>query len=56
LILATLKACDGNKVRAAGMLKISLKTLYNRLNEYGAPEAPTDPGASLPPDSGSSAT
>jgi two-component system, NtrC family, response regulator AtoC len=36
LIMATLSACDGNKVQAAGMLKISLKTLYNRLNEYGA--------------------
>jgi DNA-binding NtrC family response regulator len=36
LILATLRACDGNKVRAAGMLKISLKTLYNRLNQYGS--------------------
>jgi DNA-binding NtrC family response regulator len=46
LILATLQACDGNKVRAAGMLKISLKTLYNRLNQYGAAaEAPpTEPG------------
>ncbi len=34
LILATLEACDGNKEKAAGILKISLKTLYNRLNEY----------------------
>ncbi len=36
LILATLDACDGNKERAAGILSISLKTLYNRLKEYKA--------------------
>jgi two-component system, NtrC family, response regulator AtoC len=34
LILATLEHCDGDKKRAAAVLKISLKTLYNRLNEY----------------------
>jgi DNA-binding NtrC family response regulator len=34
LILATLEACDGNKEKAAGMLSISVKTLYNRLNAY----------------------
>ncbi len=34
LILATLDQCDGDKKKAAGVLKISLKTLYNRLNEY----------------------
>ncbi len=34
LILATLEQCDGDKKRAAEVLKISLKTLYNRLNEY----------------------
>lgn len=34
LILATLKACDENKEQAAGSLGISLKTLYNRLNQY----------------------
>ena len=34
LILATLEHCDGDKKRAADVLKISLKTLYNRLNEY----------------------
>ncbi len=34
LILATLEHCDGDKKRTAGVLKISLKTLYNRLNEY----------------------
>jgi two-component system response regulator AtoC len=34
LILATLDQCDGDKKKAAEILKISLKTLYNRLNEY----------------------
>ena len=34
LILATLEGCDGDKKKAADILKISLKTLYNRLNEY----------------------
>lgn len=34
LISATLKELDGDKKRAAEMLGISLKTLYNRLNQY----------------------
>jgi len=34
LILATLEQCNGTKERAAEMLGISLKTLYNRLREY----------------------
>jgi|SoiMethySBSTD1v2_1073268.scaffolds.fasta_scaffold23543_5 two-component system, NtrC family, response regulator HydG len=34
LILATLEHCDGNKRKAADVLKVSLKTLYSRLNEY----------------------
>jgi DNA-binding NtrC family response regulator len=34
LILATLEHCDGDKKKAAEILGISLKTLYNRLNEY----------------------
>jgi DNA-binding NtrC family response regulator len=34
LILATLDACGGNKQRAAEMLGVSLKTIYNRLNAY----------------------
>ena len=34
LILATLEQYDGDKKRAAEVLGISLKTLYNRLNLY----------------------
>jgi DNA-binding NtrC family response regulator len=36
MIDATLRSCGGNKTRAAAMLGVSLKTLYNRLNEYRA--------------------
>ena len=35
LILATLEAMNGHKERAASILGISHKTLYNRLREYG---------------------
>jgi DNA-binding NtrC family response regulator len=35
LIVATLEHCGGVKERTADMLGISLKTLYNRLREYG---------------------
>jgi len=34
IIAATLRRCGGNKTRAAAMLGVSLKTLYNRLNDY----------------------
>jgi DNA-binding NtrC family response regulator len=34
LILATLEDCAGDKKKTADILGISLKTLYNRLNEY----------------------
>ena len=34
LILATLEACGGNKQRAAEVLGVSLKTIYNRINAY----------------------
>jgi len=34
LILATLEHFDGNKKKAAEVLKIGLKTLYNRINQY----------------------
>jgi len=36
MIRATLELCNGNKTRAAAMLGVSLKTLYNRINEYRA--------------------
>jgi DNA-binding NtrC family response regulator len=39
VIKETLKSCAGNKTRTAAVLGISLKTLYNRLNEYRALDA-----------------
>jgi two-component system, NtrC family, response regulator HydG len=36
VIIETLQSCDGNKTRAAAILGISVKTLYNRINEYRA--------------------
>lgn len=42
LILATLKQCRGVKKITAEKLGISLKTLYNRLEEYGATESNND--------------
>jgi two-component system, NtrC family, response regulator AtoC len=36
MIFATLRKCGGNKTRAAALLGVSLKTLYNRLNAYRA--------------------
>lgn len=36
MIFATLEKCGGNKTRAAALLGVSLKTLYNRLNAYRA--------------------
>jgi len=35
LLLATLRACGGNKRRTAEMLGVSLKTVYNKLVGYG---------------------
>jgi DNA-binding NtrC family response regulator len=35
LILKTLQATTNNKTRAAEILGISLKTLHNKLKEYG---------------------
>ncbi|MBI2383495.1 MAG: sigma-54-dependent Fis family transcriptional regulator [Gammaproteobacteria bacterium] len=43
LILATLQRCAGVKKHSAQLLGISLKTLYNRLEEYGL--QPGRPGA-----------
>jgi DNA-binding NtrC family response regulator len=46
LILATLERCGGDKKRAAEILGVSLKTLYNRLHLYAkAPPSPGVPGA-----------
>jgi DNA-binding NtrC family response regulator len=42
LILATLAHHGGNKREAAETLGVSLKTLYNRLKEYGADEGRPD--------------
>jgi DNA-binding NtrC family response regulator len=39
LILKTLEATHNNKTRAADILGISLKTLHNKLKEYGAQQA-----------------
>ena len=39
LILATLERCGGVRKQSAELLGISLKTLYNRLEEYNAGEA-----------------
>jgi two-component system response regulator AtoC len=36
LIMATLEQCDGDKKKAAQILGVSVKTLYNRLNEFRA--------------------
>ena len=36
LIFATLEQCKGSKAQAAEALGVSVKTLYNRLLEYGA--------------------
>ncbi len=38
LILRTLEHTRNNKTRAAEILGISLKTLHNKLKEYGAKE------------------
>ena len=45
LIFATLETCEGNKRRAADVLGVSLKTLYNRLNAYR--ELETDPRSTV---------
>ena len=51
LILATLEQCGGVKTRAAEVLGISLKTLYNRLVEYGSDATKSDAdSARLSPD------
>lgn len=49
LIFATLGYCGGNKTLTAEVLGVSLKTLYNRLNEYQAQLFAADPAAPSPP-------
>jgi DNA-binding NtrC family response regulator len=51
LIFATLEHCGGVKERTADVLGISLKTLYNRLREYGqsGEAASAAPSAEPPP-------
>src|SRR6266576_1050727 len=44
LILKTLEATSNNKTRAAEILGISLKTLHNKLKEYGSATADAVPG------------
>src|SRR5450631_3284880 len=44
LILKTLEATSNNKTRAAEILGISLKTLHNKLKEYGSAAAETVTG------------
>jgi len=41
LILKTLEATNNNKTRAAEILGISLKTLHNKLKEYGSNQVAT---------------
>jgi transcriptional regulator with PAS, ATPase and Fis domain len=43
LILKTLEATNNNKTRAAEILQISLKTLHNKLKEYGSSAAEASP-------------
>jgi DNA-binding NtrC family response regulator len=42
LILKTLESTNNNKTRAAEILGISLKTLHNKLKEYGAHGVPAE--------------
>jgi transcriptional regulator with PAS, ATPase and Fis domain len=51
LILKTLEATSNNKTRAAEILGISLKTLHNKLKEYGSAGAESAPGKEEVPSS-----
>jgi two-component system, NtrC family, response regulator HydG len=54
LMLATLEKCGGTKEKAAQMLGISLKTLYNRLREYASERESSNPDAQAESDGNSS--
>jgi Bacterial regulatory protein, Fis family len=43
LLIATLEAVKGDRKKAAELIGISLKTIYNRLKKYGL-DPPTPPG------------
>ncbi len=45
LILHTLEECNGNKTKASEMLDISIRTLRNKLHEYGAFEEHRERGS-----------
>jgi DNA-binding NtrC family response regulator len=38
LILMTLRHTDGNRARAADLLGLSVKTLFNKLKQYNEPD------------------
>ncbi len=50
LILKTLESTQNNKTRAAEILGISLKTMHNKLKEYGSAGAAGSPGGSDAPE------
>ena len=47
LILSTLDACKQNKTQAAKQLGITVKTLYNKLDQYGQMEPPLQTGSEI---------
>ena len=50
LILKTLESTQNNKTRAAEILGISLKTMHNKLKEYGSASAAGSPGGNDAPE------
>lgn len=58
LVLQTIIHCNGNRTRAARMLRVSIRTIRNKLREYSAAaetyprqltsRAPRTPGAKKP--------